>query len=344
MVDLTVRDTLPEGFLGCPSRDLHRLFDGPTLIDLPGRRAAPLFVSVLLHGNEDSGLGAVQHVLRERANQTLPRALMLMIGNVAAAQEGVRRLEGQPDYNRVWPGAIDGSGTPEAAAMVQVHEQIVRRRAFAAIDLHNNTGLNPHYGVVCSLDAPTLHLATLLSRTVVWFRGMPGTQTASLASKVPAMAAECGQPGMPANALAAARLVEAALDLAEFPDHPVRHQDIDLFHTLAIARVRPDVSISFNGEAAELRFDTGLDHMNFRDLAPGTRFGETGHSMPLDVVDEQGRDVAAEFFVSEDGALILRRKALPAMLTRDERIVRQDCLCYLMERVPADLLPPEAVT
>jgi hypothetical protein len=25
---------------------------------------------------------------------------------------------------------------------------------------------------------------------------------------------------------------------------------------------------------------------------------------------------------------------MPAMLTLDERIIRQDCLCYLMERYP----------
>jgi len=24
---------------------------------------------------------------------------------------------------------------------------------------------------------------------------------------------------------------------------------------------------------------------------------------------------------------------MPAMLTRDERVIRQDCLCYLMERI-----------
>jgi len=27
---------------------------------------------------------------------------------------------------------------------------------------------------------------------------------------------------------------------------------------------------------------------------------------------------------------------MPAMLTRDARIVRQDCLCYLMERIHPD--------
>ena len=60
---LTVLEALPEGFLDTPARELHRLLSGPTLIHLPGRRSAPLLVSALQHGNEDSGLVALQSVL-----------------------------------------------------------------------------------------------------------------------------------------------------------------------------------------------------------------------------------------------------------------------------------------
>jgi hypothetical protein len=27
---------------------------------------------------------------------------------------------------------------------------------------------------------------------------------------------------------------------------------------------------------------------------------------------------------------------MPAMLTRDERVIRQDCLCYLMQRIEVE--------
>lgn len=342
-MQLTIRDDLPPGFLDAEARDLWRLFDGPALIRLPGRRMPALFVSVLLHGNEVSGLQGVQQVLRRRLAHGLPRGLLLMVGNVAAAREGLRRLDGQPDYNRVWPGAPADGHSPEAAAMAQAHALIRREGAFAAIDLHNNTGLNPHYGVLCSLDPRSLYLATLFSRTAVWFRGVPGTQTASLAGMLPAIAAECGQPGAPANAAAAARVVEAALDLAEFPAHPVRHQDIDLFHSLAVVKVREEATMSFAGEPADLRFDPALDHFNFRELAAGTVLGRTDHAMPLVAVDEDGRDVTARFLAAGEGTVRLRQAAMPAMLTRDARIVRQDCLCYLMERVPPALLPPGAI-
>lgn len=65
------------------------------------RLPEPLFVSMLLHGNETTGLLAVQRLLDKYRDQPLPRALSVFVGNVEAARLGLRRLEGQPDYNRI---------------------------------------------------------------------------------------------------------------------------------------------------------------------------------------------------------------------------------------------------
>lgn len=338
---LTRLDALPDGFLSTPARDLHSLLGGPTLIHLPGRRTPELFVTVLLHGNEDVGLVAMQQVLRQHAGHTLPRAMTLLVGNVAAAREGLRRLDRQPDYNRVWPGTELHGGTPEHAAMAEVHAIMARRGLFASIDIHNNTGLNPHYSVVNRLDRATLNLALLFSRTMVWFRGMPGSQTTAFTPLCPSVALECGQPGHAANEAAAARFIDACLHLNEFPSHGVRESDMDLYHTLALVRLREEVSFGFGDDQVDVDFDPQLDHMNFRELDAGAVFGRTRHAEPLDVRDESGRDVAAEFFTTANGLLRLRRAATPAMLTLDARVVRQDCLCYLMERVPAERLRRE---
>ncbi len=47
--------TLPAGLLETTPRDLEAVLGGPTLIHLPGDREPPLFISVLLHGNEPVG-------------------------------------------------------------------------------------------------------------------------------------------------------------------------------------------------------------------------------------------------------------------------------------------------
>lgn len=327
-------DSLPDGLLATPARELHRVLDGPTLIHLPGRHTPELFVSLLLHGNEDTGLVALQAVLRGHAGRVLPRAMSILIGNVAAAREGLRRLDHQPDYNRVWPGTAVHAGTPEHAAMREVREIMAARGVFASIDIHNNTGLNPHYGVLARLDPASLHLALLFSRTVVWFRGAAGSQTAAFAPLCPSLAVECGKPGNPANEAHAAGFLDGCLHLAEFPRHGVCDHDIDLYHTVATVKVPDDVSFAFGDAQADIDFDPRLDHMNFRELDAGTPFGYTRHARPLEVRDESGKDVGAAYFAVDDGALRLRSRAMPAMLTLDARAVRQDCLCYLMERVP----------
>jgi succinylglutamate desuccinylase len=335
---LTRLDALPEGFLDVTARDLHHLLPGPTLIHLPGRRMPELFVSVLLHGNEDVGLVAIQQVLKAHAGRELPRAMSIFVGNVAAAREGLRRLDQQPDYNRVWPGTVIHAGTPEHDAMSQVVAIMAQRGLFASIDIHNNTGLNPHYSVVNQLDPATLHLSLLLSRTVVWFKGPPGSQTAAFAPLCPSVTVECGKPGNPANEAAAARFIEACLHLQAFPAHGVRESDLDLYHTVALVKVAPEVSFAFGDAQAQLNFDPQLDHKNFVELGAGEVFGQTQHPSPLDARDEAGSDVSAEFFITQNGQLRLIRPCMPAMLTLDVLVVRQDCLCYLMDRVPFDLV------
>jgi succinylglutamate desuccinylase len=332
---LTIRSDLPAGFLDASAGGLHQLLPGPALIHLPGRRAQPLFVSVLLHGNEDTGLKAVQAVLGRYQERPLPRALSLFIGNVEAAASGQRYLDGQPDYNRVWPGA-ETMGLPEHAMTAEVVDAMRGRSVFASIDIHNNTGLNPHYACVNSLAQPFLHLATLFSRIVVYFKRPLGVQSAAFAALCPSVTVECGKPGNESGEAHAARFLEAALHLDHFPAHPVAAHDLDLYHTVGTVKIPDHVSFTFADSAADVRFDPALDHMNFRDLVPGTRFATLAPECrdPVEVWDEHGGQVMQRYFAVEQSELRTLRPVTPAMLTLNERVIRQDCLCYLMERLP----------
>jgi hypothetical protein len=61
---LKVIDHFPDGFLDIDARHLHSLLPQPTLMHLAGRQQPALFVAILLHGNEDTGLKAIQQVLK----------------------------------------------------------------------------------------------------------------------------------------------------------------------------------------------------------------------------------------------------------------------------------------
>ncbi|MDV3237268.1 MAG: M14 family metallopeptidase [Gammaproteobacteria bacterium] len=330
---LNILESPPERLLDAEPAELRRLLGGPTLLHLPGRRPEPLFVSVLLHGNEDTGYFAVRELLRRYRDHGLPRALSVFFGNVAAAELGLRRLDGQPDYNRVWPGGEPGD-TPEHRMMRAVVEDLGRRRLFASLDIHNNTGINPHYACVNRVDHRYLHLATLFSRTVVYFTRPRGVQSLALSQLCPAVTVECGQPGQAHGVEHARDFIDACLHLAEIPVHAVAPHDIDLFHTVATVKVPDGVCFGFDDGAHDLRLVPDLDHLNFRELPAGTRLGRVVRTdgLPLEVWDELGRDVAARFFAVEEGELRTRRPVMPSMFTLDERVIRQDCLGYLMER------------
>ena len=331
---LNLYEDLPAGLLEARIEDLEDLLGGPSLIHLPGRRPEPLFVTVLSHGNESTGFRAVQSLLREYRDRELPRALSLFIANVTAARHGLRRLDGQIDYNRVWPGT-DAADSPEARMMQQVVDGMGERRPFASLDVHNNTGINPHYACINRIDNQFLHLAAQFSRTVVYFIRPLGVQSMAMSHICPAVTLECGKPDHEYGAAHAQDYIDACLHMSELPGHPVASGDIDLFHTVATVKVPDGVSFGFADEAVQLDLASDLDHLNFRELPAGTRLGSLRNSdtLPLDVRDEDGRPVQEHFFAIDNGELVTTRPVMPSMFTLDTRIIRQDCLGYLMERL-----------
>jgi succinylglutamate desuccinylase len=309
---------------------------GPTLIHLTGNREPALFVSVLVHGNEPTGWEAVRALLGRYmggGEGMLPRSLSLFIGNVAAAAQGVRYLEGQTDYNRVWPGS-DLPETPEHRLMQQVVEAATRRGLFASVDIHNNTGLNPHYACINRIDNRFLHLASMFGRTVVYFLRPLGVQSMAMAQHCPAVTLECGKVGQAYGVEHAVNYLDACLRLSDHPDHPVAAHDIDLFHTVATVKVSQELEFGFGEQTEGLQFADDLDRLNFRELPRGTSFGRVygDAGLGLEVKDEQGQDVTERYFMQESGELRVRLPVMPSMLTLDRRVIRQDCLCYLMER------------
>jgi succinylglutamate desuccinylase len=333
---LRERTDFPLSLLETDATRLHEALGGPTLFQLAGRREPALFVSVLMHGNETSGWDAVREVLHgylKGDDFDLPRSLNLFVGNTEAAASGVRHLEGQPDYNRVWPGS-DTAGTPEHALMKAVVDSVGEREMFASVDIHNNTGRNPHYACVNVLEHQSLHLAALFGRTVVYFVRPRGVASMAMAALGPSVTLECGKVGQHLGIEHSVEFLRACLQLSEIPAHPVASHDIELYHTVAVVRVPETTGFSFGEDQAPVRFSRQLDSLNFRELPVGSLIAECDPmpALPLDVRDEQDRSVGERFFAIENGRIVTATPVMPSMLTCDPTVIRQDCLCYLMER------------
>jgi len=342
--DLIVRDGIPESFLSCSVEELGGLLGGPSLFYLDGARKPPLFVTILQHGNEPTGFDAVQRLLRRYRTGMLPRAMWLFVSNVAAAEQGMRVLPGQRDHNRVWPGTED-SNCREAQLMRDVVAHVTREPLFASIDLHNNTGCNPHYACVNRLDAPFLRLATLFARTVVFFQQPTGVQSMAMAAFCPAVTLECGKAGEEAALDHATDYLEACLHLHHVPGKPVAPGDIHLLRTQAIVRVRPDVAFGFDGDANNVRFRSDLETFNFGCIPEGAILATTDGTGSLPVVATAGGtlDVTDTLFTLRGDKLVARQSLIPSMATQNVDVIRQDCLFYVMEEMQGVGADPAAL-
>ncbi len=324
---LDVIEGLPEGFLSLTPDELYRVLPGPTLIHLAGTHEPPLVMGALLHGNEPAGLHAVQHLLRERGQRPLPRSLLVFVGNVDAARARRRRLDGQPDYNRIW-----GEGdTPEHAMAARVLDEVRRRAPLAVVDVHNNTGRNPFYALAPRLTPGVLQLASRFTPLVVHSPYPQTTFAAAAASFTPAVTLECGTPWDADGYVAAATFLQGLLELDAVPSE--WPSEVSFHESLACVRIPNDVSFSFHGDP-ELLLRSDLEEANFKPLAAGEPIARVkpGTRGRLEAFDDEGHDVTERFFAREGDRLVITRNVVPAMFTLDERVIRQDCVGYLLER------------
>ncbi len=330
---LEQRNSLPEGLLETRPENLHQLISKPTLFHLSGKRPEPIFISVLLHGNEPTGFFALQAILKKYQNHDLPRSLSIFFGNTLAASRQLRRLDNQPDFNRIWPGT-ELPESPESKIASEIIEIMKQKNTFSSIDIHNNTGLNPHYACINKLENQFIQLASLFGRLIVYFTRPKGVQSGAFANFCPAVTLECGKPGQKHGVEHAQDFLDTCIHLTELENISVSAKDIDLFHTVAQVKVKKDIDFSFQAPA-NLVLNPDLEWMNFTEIPAGTILGRVNRlqSIPLIATNEQGQDVSADFFTINNQELKITHQTMPSMLTLDEKIIRQDCLCYLMERI-----------
>ncbi len=328
------QDFFPPELLTTAVESLHSLVPEPTLFHLEGKQKAPLFISVLLHGNETTGFLALQKLLLKHQQQSLPRSLTFFLGNTKAASQGLRHLENQPDFNRIWPGT-ELANTAESRMAQEIIDIMRQKKVFASIDVHNNTGLNPHYACINKTDNQFLQLANLFGRLIVYFIRPKGVQSAAFAEICPAVTLECGKPGQAHGIDHAFEYLNSCLHLSNLSDQAVPTQDMTVYHTVARVKVNDNIHYSFDDPKADLLLDKELERMNFTDMPTGTQLGTVlkNDSCPVFVEDEYGNIVTDQFFSVSDLSLSTKKTAMPSMLTLDERVIKQDCLCYLMERL-----------
>ncbi|MEM9837646.1 MAG: succinylglutamate desuccinylase/aspartoacylase family protein [Pseudomonadota bacterium] len=322
-------DRLPGALSAISVRDIREVFPNPTLVEIAGEHEPPLFISTLLHGNETTSFHVLQ-LLEERFRNKKPhRSLMIFVGNVAAAEVGLRRLEGEPDFNRIWAHG----DTAHHRLAEEVLSAARRRGLFASIDIHNNTGRNPVYGCVNALRPEDLYLAATFAPIGVYYLNPPTTQSIAFSHLAPAITLECGQVGDPDGLNAAMDLIDHMISIDALPKTAPLPEALELFETVGRVLIDPSIRLSFGeAESTDLALREDLEDLNFKWIEQDDLWATTtSNPSGLKVVDEHGSDLTEEFFRRDGDRILLRQRVVPAMITADEAIIRQDCLCYLMK-------------
>ena len=329
---------LPEGFFDITTANIRSLFPNPTLIQLDGEDPNFLFIAILLHGNEYSSLRIMQRLLAKYAGG-LPRSILLFIGNVRAAEANLRRLPDQVDYNRCWPGTLMESCATSRMAQ-RVIEIAQGLPLFAALDIHNNTGKNPHYACISDPSGQNQNLAASFNRIAMVYK-QKGVCTRAFDGVCPAATLECGIPGDPAGIEHASRLVEELLTLAQISDAIPSRDKLHLVESHLNVHIPKHVSYEFDLEAdVDLKFAQDIEARNFTLIDPQQAFALTRIDRPLQILDADQHDVTDEVLRVEQGKVYLNQTLMPAMITRDKLVIQQDCLCHLLQ----DYLPNALAT
>ena len=321
-----------------------RALAGPTAIRVAGHdRSRSRVVTTLLHGNEPSGVIALHRWLREDATPAVDTLLVIASVEAALAAPGFayRMLPGRPDLNRCFAGPFD---TPEGSLAREILVAIENAAPEAIVDVHNNTGHNPPYGVGLEPDMAALGLVALFGDRYVWSHLSLGALMEVLPDGVPGVTIEVGRSGDPrADEVAYTGLVEFLGRDRLFP--VPRRPDVQVLLMPMRVCLRPGATLAISeadagdaarpDPAADLTIFRDLDRHNFEVVESGTSIGFVrGPEWPLVLIDEAGRDRAAEHFAIEDGLLRTRRDLIPIMITTDPVAATNDCLFYVVREVP----------
>ena len=319
-----------------------RLLGGPTLIRVGGRDPSRTrVVTTLLHANEPSGLRAVLRFLRTKPVPSTQ--VLFFIGAVGTAlSEPImshRSLPDRTDANRVW---LPPWETPEGAVARDVLECIRAAKPEFLVDLHNNTGHNPAYGVAFGVGSAELSLVSLFADRLVHTPIQLRSLVEATHADFPSVTIECGRAGDPiADEVAwegLLRFLDVRAVEAETAQRPVQ-----LLGAPVRVCVAPGFDLSFADQldpAAALTVSKRVDRHNCERLETGSAIGWLAptSAWPLQAFAADGEECSKALFQASEGILRTRREFMPIMMTTNREIAESDCLFYAVQ----PLEPPDA--
>jgi hypothetical protein len=301
---------------------------------LPGRRPGPPRVVVsLLHANEPSGARAMHAWLQGSRLPAIDSVFFFASVQTALTPPVLsrRHRDGEPDANRCF---LDRRPGPVGANAHDLLARLRRASPEALLDLHNNTGHNPPYGVGPGVTCPQLNLTRLFATRYMATDLRLGALMEATAARFPTATIECGKAFDAAADAVAAHGLGRFLDTDDLELEAPPPPELQVLGRPVRVSLHRDVALGFGqgpaaGAGLTLRAD--IDRHNFAPLAAGELIGwSSSDALPVEAVGASGEDLAPQLFECRGGRLVTRAAMVPVMMTVDPRVAVQDCLFYAM--------------
>lgn len=297
--------------------EVRQIFSEPTLIEIEGKNTDEwVFLSTLLHGNEPASFEVLKLLQKHLETHPIKRSLMIFVGNVEAAEKNKRYLPHQSDYNRVW----SKGASPEHQLIAEVKKRAQSKKLFASLDIHNNTGSNPFYACINKKSMDHLKLASLFGNQIVFFENPKTVQSMAFSEFCPATTIECGRAENPDGPPKAFEFLMALLQLDKIPENVANANELQVYETQGRILAQPE----------KVHFQPELEHWNFRSLPEGFPFAESTSPEAMQIIDADENRITSDFIRHDGNSFYLTQAMVPAMLTANTEIIKQDCLGYLM--------------
>jgi len=244
-----------------------------------------------------------------------------------------RALPGHRDGNRCWFSPWD---TAQGRVAHQALDEILRAKPECLVDLHNNTGHNPAYGVAFRVGHAERSLVSLFADRIVHTPIELGTLVEATIPHFPSVTIECGRAGDPAADAAAWNGIQRYLDWDNI-DFTRPFRTLTLLETPIRVCVAPSVELAFGDSAvpgAALTISADIDRHNFERLEARSAIGwlASGADWPIEAIGIDGKECSRDLFDIESGIVRTRKDFIPIMMTTSRVIAKSDCLFYAVQR------------
>jgi len=108
---------------------------------------------------------------------------------------------------------------------------------------------------------------------------------------------------------------------------------------LAAVKVKNEIDISFEQDHHGFMLVKDLDVLNFHQIPAGEQFGRLSkqlaelNTMPFIITDENNQQITTDYFKIDGDKVTCNKSFVPSMITQSIRAIRDDCLCYIMQKI-----------